>query len=357
MLPTMTQKNNPPSQGAGKRGRTPSGLYRARITVGVDLAHVDLSDDGDTVYLEDRATIPPLLEKYAHENGETMPDGLYGFFGDDAEQALKKQINYNFETYQGEEPPIWDMYSHLEFTWSDPDNRPRAATMAWKNPRDLHGAFIRIGRVSGATNDILRFYTGDRRAVDRLTLEPWKVDEYAAVLEQVYGKMRAVIFNALMADDSIQTIVKVYDRRLFEEAGLRPLFRFLSSQDPNQAQAFELPEDDWGGWKLPRNLISNLDKADLMTFIAQPESDKKTREMLTNRRIRSLREENRFPPRHQEIKDVAKRRKQHTSPKGAADDNAGQGYRSKATSDAGEVTNALQAKASQSSIKATAFQH
>jgi len=309
MLSTMTKHQASNEDDAPRRGRKPNNQYRARITVGVDLSRISLSEDGNTVQLEDKATIPPLLEAYAHENGERMPDGLYGFFGDDAELALKKQIDFNLATHKGELPPIWDMVTTLEFEWRDPENHPRAATMAWKDPRDLQGAFIRIGRISGETNDILRFYTGDRLAVDRLTLEPWRVDEYAAALKQVYGTIRAVIFNAKMADESIQTIVKVYDRTLFEEAGLRPLYRWLSSQDPSQAQNFELPEESWKGWGVPSHLISPLDIADLMTFVNQPRSDKKTREILTNRRIRALRDEGRFPPRHKEIKALSQYRK------------------------------------------------
>lgn len=311
--------NNTVAPNEKSPGRRPSATYRTRVAMGVDLSCIAMSENGQSVTLKNRATVPPLLDKYARDNGETMPDGFYAFFGDDAEMALKRQIEFNLETHKGEKPPIWDLVTHLEFDWRDPENRPRAATMAWKDPRDLQGAFLRIGRISGRTNDILRHYTGDRRAVDRLALEPWRIDEYAAVLVQVYGPIRAVIFDAMMADGAVHALVKVYDRTLFEEAGLRPLYRFLSSHDPDQPQVFELPDESWKGWGVPSHLISQLDQADLMTFVAQPADSKDALEILTRRRIRALREEGRFPPRHKEIKQVAKHRKAQESPKSASE--------------------------------------
>lgn len=313
---TVVEKSHMPAR---TRGRRPSTTYRTRVCIGVDLSHIEMSEDGGSVLLRDRATVPPLLEEYAQKNGQSMPDGIYAFFGDDAEIALKRQIEFNLSTFKGEKPPIWDMTTHLEFQWRDPENRPRAATMAWKNPADLQGAFLRIGRISGRTNDILRHFTGDRRAVDRLALEPWRVDEYAAALSQVYGTIRSVIFDALMADGSVQALVKVYDPTLFEESGIRPLYRFLSSHDPGQAKNFELPEDSWNGWGVPTSLLSKLDIADLMTYVAQPENNKEALDLLTRRRIRALREEGRFPPRPKEIKQVAQHRKEQESPKSATE--------------------------------------
>lgn len=319
MLPSQMESSHTQDRQNDSERRKPSASYRTRVAIGVDLARISMSDDAKGVTLGDRATIPPLLEKHAENNSQTMPDGLYGFFGDDAELSLKKQVTYNLEEHKGEKPPIWDLTTNLEFTWRDPYDRPHAATMAWKDPADLQGAFLRIGRVSGRTNDILRFYTGDRRAIDRLTLEPWNIDEYASALKHVYGNIRAIIFDALMADGSVQAVVKIYDPSVIEASGLRPLFRFLSSHDPDQAQSFDLPDVSWSGWGVRRNLISDLDKADLTSFVAQPEDNKELQQILVNRRARELRAEGRFKPRHKEIKAVAKYRKQQAMPKSVMD--------------------------------------
>ena len=298
------------------RGRRPQGEYLVNITVGLDITCLERCEEG--IQLTDRATVPPMLQAYAEQNGHRMPDGFYGFYGESAEQHLFRQLDYSLAEFGGDRP-IWDLTTTLHFQWADPDNRPKAAAMAWKDPHEIQGAFLRIGRVSGETNDLLRFYAGDRLAVDRLTLEPWRIDAYTAALEQVYGPIRGVLFDAMMVDGSIQTIVKVYDRTLLESPKLSPLYRWLSARDPNQPPFFLAPSEDWSGWSYSSRLLTEIDMADIMTFIThyrqgdKSRAGKRMREVLNLRRIRYLREEGRFLPRDKEIKEVARRRKQATS--------------------------------------------
>lgn len=312
----MLPPNATSSSSTSPRGRRPQGEYLVNITVGADLSCLVKVEEG--IQLSGRATVPPMLQAYAEQNGHRMPDGFYGFYGESAEQCLYRQLDYSLQEYGGDRP-IWDLKTTLHFQWADPENRPKAAAMAWKNPQEIQGAFLRIGRVSGETNDLLRFYAGDRMAVDRLTLEPWRIDAYTAVLEQVYGPIRGVLFDAMMVDGSIQTLVKVYDRTLLESPKLLPLYRWLSARDPDQPPYFLAPPESWEGWSYNSRLLTEIDMADIMTFITQyrhgdkSKVGKRTREVLMLRRVRYLREEGRFLPRDKEIKEVARRRKQATS--------------------------------------------
>lgn len=312
----MLPPTSPTESANSPRGRRPQGEYLVNITVGLDITCLEKVEEG--IQLTDRATVPPMLQAYAEQNGHRMPDGFYGFYGESAEQHLFRQLDYSFKEFGGDRP-IWDLTTTLHFQWVDPENRPKAAAMSWKDPSQIQGAFIRIGRVSGETNDLLRFFAGDRLAVDRLTLEPWRIDAYTAALEKVYGTIRAVLFDAMMVDGSIQTIVKVYDRSLLESPKVKPLYRWLSARDPNQPEYFLSPSESWEGWGYSSRLLTEIDIADIMTFITNYRQDNKTKagkrmlEILNLRRVRYLREEGRFLPRDKEVKEIARRRKEATS--------------------------------------------
>lgn len=309
--PTITEKQSKPLH-----GRRPQAEYLVNVAVGIDVTCLEQSEEG--VQLSDRAAVPPMLDAYAKQNGHKMPDGFYAFYGESAEQNLYRQLDYSLREFHSERP-IWDLQTTLHFEWADPDNRPKAAAMSWKDPKAIQGAFLRIGRVSGETNDLLRFYAGDRLAVDRLTLEPWRIDAYTAALEVVYGPIRGVLFDAMMVDGSIQTLVKVYDRNLLESIRIKPLYRMLSSQDPAQPDHFLAPSATWEGWRCGSHHLTEIDVADILTYMNyyrqndQSKEAKRTLEVLTLRRKLYLKDEGRFLPREKEIKEIASRRKAATS--------------------------------------------
>jgi hypothetical protein len=292
--------------------------YRVSIAFPCDLEKVDYDPESHSVQLLDRATVPPLLARYCEENGHVMPDGLYGFFGDSAELSLKSNVQDRLPLTKQGRAPIWDLSGNLEFDWLT-EVRPSSASLVWKNVDNLKVAFLRIGRCSGETNDLLRFFTGDRRALDRLTLEPWRIDSYVAALEQHHGILRAVIFDAMMADGSIQAMVKVYDPSAVVGGELQPLYRFHSSVDPNQATSYSLPEPSWSGWEIPSKALSAIDVADITSFVSQPKTRKRSIEALITRRIKMLREEDRFRPRDADVKAISKRRVQSSIPESIKD--------------------------------------
>lgn len=283
-------------------------IYETKIALACDLTKIDYDRETGHVHLHGETTIPPRLANYAKANGHTMPPGIYGFFSDNAAMAVKAEVDSFLEKHGKDHAFMWDLQATLEFHRQGLEDT-RYASVAWKNPSNLEAAYIKVGKPSKQVADLLRYFTGDQHAIDRLTLEPWRVDTYAAVLSEVYGPMRALIFEAQMDDGNIETVIRIYDPTLISSEGITPLYRWLSSKDPDQPTVYLPPEQDWSGWKInKKSLLSEVDRADLLAFVNVPEKDRKARQALKNRRVRMLRDEGRFIPRDDELKALVDRR-------------------------------------------------
>lgn len=262
--------------------------------------------------------VPPTLAACAESSGQIMPDGLYCFYGSSAVRAILAELNFHNEHHSGSAPP-WDLGARLKIERQGRPRHPNPSQM-WKDPRVIQGAYIGVGKTSKETNDLLRFFTGERYALDRLTLEPWRIDAYAAVLQQVYGQMKVVVFDALMADNRIETIARIYDPSILPE-GFKPLYRWLSREKAGQSAptVFHMPGAEWSGWGVPAKALSADDSADILSYASQPANSHETREALFARRLKMLRAEGRFEP-DDRLSEIVERRLAATTMKGVKKD-------------------------------------
>lgn len=285
--------------------------YCTHIAMACDTSKMHYKPDIGQVDILPGATIPPRLARYAEQNGHAMPDGLYGFFGEQATNNLKAEVLGHLKGRVKGDGFLWDLKAALEFR-KKPTTTPVATSLIWRDPSYLEGAFIRVGKASKEVADLLRYFTGDKYALDRLTLEPWRIDSYAAALEEAYGSIRAMVFDAMMDDGSIVCMVRVFDPSLITEEGISPLYEFLSAKDPEQPTVYCPPADTWPGWGGKDGSITAIDRADIMAFQSVPRERRKEREALSMRRIRFLRQEARFQPREADIKELVNRRLEGT---------------------------------------------
>lgn len=286
--------------------------YSTKIVLSCDTGKLRYDPDTGTAKILGDATIPPRLARYAHQNGHDMPEGLYGFFGVSAVEHLQAEVLDHLKRREQGSSFLWDLESTLTFTCQQGVAK-RPVPLMWKDPSYLQASFVRVTKPSKEVADLLRYFTGDKNALDRLTLEPWRIDTYAAVLSEVYGPMKALVFDALMDDDSIVPIIRIYDRSLLGEEDPRPLYQILSSRDPSGPEKYHAPDSDWLGWGVP-DTLSALDRADIIAYRSVPKDHRKEREALKMRRVRSIRQEGRFAPRDEELKVLVERRLSKTRP-------------------------------------------
>lgn len=287
----------------------PRSTYRTRITFTCDLDQTGFDAQRNELYLSGTALIPPTLQAQAKKDGQSMPEGVYGFYGSSAAQAIMEELRYH-NRHRTSSAPLWDLVADvaLESQGLEPKSVP---ALMWRNPRNMRGAFLGVGRTAKETNDLLRFYTGDRYFVDRLALEPWRVDEYAAVMEQAYGEMRLLIFTAQMGDGRFETVARIYDPQVLA-SGLHPLNRYLSAEaGGEQPSRYNVPPGDWKGWGVP-NTLSEDDIEDIQAFFHTPMEDKATRKQLKKARLKKLEEQGRFESRDDEIQALVEQRRTTT---------------------------------------------
>lgn len=285
--------------------------YSTNIAMACDTSKIAYDSNTGQAKILESATIPPRLAEYAEANGKKMPDGLYGFFGSKAVSHLKSEVMEHLKTRQQGQGFLWDLKATLEFR-KKPSATKVSTSLVWRNPEYLEGAFIRVGKASKEAADLLRYFTGDSHAMDRLTLEPWRVDCYAAALSEAYGNIRAVVFDALLSDGSIAPIVRIYDHTLISGDGITPLYEFLSAKDPEQPRQYGVPSLDWHGWGVKETVLTSMDRADIIAYQNVPRERTKERSALVMRRVRLLRQEGRFEPRESEIKELVNRRLDNT---------------------------------------------
>lgn len=281
--------------------------YCTNIAMACDTSKLRYDPETGEAEMLPGATIPPRLARYAESQGHEMPDGIYGFFGEQGENSLKEEVLNHLKTRKKGDGFLWDVQTTLTFR-KKPTTTKVATSLVWKDPTYLEGSFIRVGKPSKELADLLRYFTGDKHALDRLTLEPWRIDTYAAVLSEAYGNIRAIIFDAMMDDGTITPIVRVFDRSLIQDEGITPLYQLLSAKDPDQPTVYRSPDDSWGGWGVKEKAITSMDRADIIAFQSVPRERRKEREALRMRRIRLLRQDDRFAPREAELKEIVNRR-------------------------------------------------
>lgn len=302
----MTSKGKHGDGGGGEASPRET-QYTTKITLACDTSKIRYNPETGTAKIMGGATLPPRLARYAEQSGHAMPEGLYGFFGERASANLQAEVMNHLERRQKGDGFLWDLQASLTFS-RKPGAEKARASLVWKDPTYLQASFVRVGKPSKEAADLLRYFVGDSHALDRLTLEPWLIDTYAAVLSEAYGPMRAIVFDAMMDDDSIVPLVRIYDPTLVSGAGVIPLFHYLSSKDPGQPEVFELPEPTWGGWQLSGQVLSPRDRDDISEFQRSSRKERKTRERLKAQRVRFLRQEGRFPPRDEELRVIVNRR-------------------------------------------------
>lgn len=305
----MTTENREEHTGLGRE--TSPNAYCSKITLACDTGKLSYDPATGSAKILCDATVPPRLASYARENGHEMPEGLYGFFGEQASANLKVEVLEHLKHREKGDGFLWDLQATLVFERAASDSKV-PTSLVWKDPGYLQASFIRVGKLSKDVADLLRYFTGDQHALDRLTLEPWRIDTYVAVLNEAYGPMRAVVFDAMMDDGSIVPIVRIYDPELISSSGITPLYHYLSSKDPEQPKSYQPPAADWAGWGVKPKVLTPLDRADIIAFQNVPRSHVKEREALRMRRIRSLRQEGRFSPREADLKEIVERRLEGT---------------------------------------------
>lgn len=300
-----------PDQEQAQETRANSRTYNTKITIACDTSKMRYDHDTGVAQIHGDATLPPRLARYAEASGHAMPEGLYGFFGEQASANLKTEVMAHLNGREKGDGFLWDLQSSLEFNCET--SAPKTATsLVWKDPAYLQAAFIRVGKPSKDVADFLRYFTGDRHALDRLTLEPWRIDTYAAALAEAYGPMRAVVFDAMVDDGSIVPMIRVYDPTLINGGVVEPLYQFLSAKDPEQPSEYHIPDAGWSGWGVHEKTLHPLDRADIIAFQNVPRTHRRERDALTMRRIRALRQEGRFNPREADLKEIVNRRLEGT---------------------------------------------
>lgn len=230
------------------------------------------------------STMPRSLRDYAKKNRKRMPDGLYTFFGKSAQHFVAEEMRYLAR--EDLDPPAsggFDLQIDVAFARKG-IKRTSARSLIWKSPEDISAMYLGVGRTSKTTNDLLRFYSGDRFCIDRLAAEPWRIDEYAKVLELEYGPLKAVVFDAMTSIGRPAPVMRIYDPSIIES--IAPLGVLTSLHVPEPPE-FALPRTNWGGWE-PRFKLPAEDEAEIQAFRAIPASEKERRTRLIRERADRL---------------------------------------------------------------------
>lgn len=230
--------------------------------------------------LGDVSTTPKVLRTYAEAHGHQMPKGLYTFFGKTSKYHIEREIDHVGEGSPG--GTGYDIRLNIELPRRGGGNASR--TLIWKHPEDIKALYLGVGRTTKSTNDALRFFFGERHCLDRLTAEPWRVDEYILVLEMLHGPLKAIIFNAMTHGGAIAPIMRILDPSCVHN--IEALGVYTSLTDPNPPQ-FELPKPKWPGW-IPSASMAESDQKALREFISLPVEDLESRQQMIKRRSERL---------------------------------------------------------------------
>ena len=177
--------------------------------------------------LDDFATIPRTLRDYAASQNQVMPKGLYTFFGYSARYHLEREIDFISES----DPPGTGYDVRLNIALPRKSTTSASRTLIWKHPEDIRAIHLGIGKTTKLTNDALRFYFGERHCLDRLSAEPWRINEFIQVLEMLHGPLRAVIFHAMTATGIVAPVMRILDPSCIVD--IEPLGVYTSLTDPN----------------------------------------------------------------------------------------------------------------------------
>ena len=232
--------------------------------------------ESHTWTLGDTAAIPKTLRAYAESHDQEMPKGLYTFFGNTARYHLEREIEYISDSSKN--GTGYDIRLNIALPRKGPANASR--TLIWKHPDDIKAIYLGVGRTTKATNDTLRFYFGERHCLDRLTAEPWRINEFIQVLEMLHGPLRAVIFNAMTVSGSVVPIMRILDPTCVSD--IEPLGVYTSMTDPNPP-TIKLPNSQWKGW-VPTANMRDADRKLLREFTSLPPSDLDARHAMIKER-------------------------------------------------------------------------
>ena len=273
--------------------------YSTRLLVGLNVTDTTFNAEKRTVTPGEQSTTPILVSQYAKSYNATMPKGFYGFFGKNAPLRLHSNVDAALN-HERAPIPVWDLSVELRYQWNTELERPSNHALAWKDTRLLSAAYLRTGMISGPIHNVLRFFTGDKRALNRLVLQPWEIDQYAAALSFVFGDLKSITFDALGSDGQVQQLTKIYDPRIFNARALTPNYSHLSALPGTGASnvTFLTPSADWSGWTKPSALLTSDDEVDLLTYmqLAEVGGNKDALEALRLKRARKLHQQGRFLP-------------------------------------------------------------
>ncbi|RCV93831.1 hypothetical protein DU506_01350 [Vreelandella rituensis] len=260
----------------------------------------DYDPDTHTWQLGPVSTMPRSVRDYAEARGKKMPEGLYLFFGNSARYHVEQEMEY---LYAKPEPATgYDLRFNITLPRKGLQ-RTSARSLIWKSPDDINAMYLGVGRTSKSTNDLLRMYTGDRYCIDRLKVEPWRINEYTQILEMQYGPLKAVVFDAMTATGNSVPLMRVFNPSIIESMG--PLGVYSSLHDPNPPK-LALPSRDWKGWA-PTAKIKSEDRDLVRQFIALPEKDHEPRHDMLKARTKQMVQEGRIKP-NPEMDDVVEDR-------------------------------------------------